>query len=144
MDHFDAETRSAIMRRVRSMDTSPELRVRHALHRLGYRYRLHHPSLPGRPDLVFPARHKVIFIHGCFWHGHPCKRGDRLPATNQDYWREKIDRNRKRDRRHQRQLRCDGWSVAIVWECQLKEFDRMTRRLCRFLGPPGSASSTED
>lgn len=98
VDKFSEKKRSYIMSRVRNKDTSPEKIVRTTVHRLGYRFRLHRNDLPGKPDLVFPSRHKVIFVHGCFWHGHQCKRGNRLPKTNQTYWFNKINRNIERDK----------------------------------------------
>ena len=106
------------MASVRSKNTKPEMRVRRAVHRMGYRYRLHRKDLPGKPDLVFPSRRVALFVHGCFWHGHPCKRGDRIPATNVDYWREKIARNRYRDEINQQTLVDIGWLPVVVWECQ--------------------------
>ncbi|MEM9296112.1 MAG: very short patch repair endonuclease [Planctomycetota bacterium] len=142
-DVFDPPTRAAVMRAVARRDTTPELIVRRALHRMGYRYRLDAADLPGRPDLVFPARRKVVFVHGCFWHAHHCPRGARIPASRTDYWRAKIDRNRRRDARVAKQLRRMGWSVAVVWECALapRRRDAAIARLCRFLGPPGLAGA---
>ena len=133
------ELRSRIMRAVKDRDTKPELFVRSQLHRAGYRFRLHRKTLPGRPDLTFPGRRKVIFVHGCFWHGHDCKRGARSPKNNAEYWRAKIDRNRARDERNREALSDDGWKVAIVWECELGDF-RWLKRLKRFLGHRGSDS----
>jgi DNA mismatch endonuclease (patch repair protein) len=121
------------MRQVRSQHTKPELLVRSVAHRLGYRFRLYRRDLPGAPDLVFPARAKVVFVHGCFWHGHTCRRGARPPQTNAEYWREKIARNKQRDRRHQRELRCLGWSVLVLWECQLRDQHKLMAKLSRFL-----------
>ncbi|MDD5325821.1 MAG: DNA mismatch endonuclease Vsr [Polaromonas sp.] len=107
--------------------------VRSLVHRLGYRFRLHRRSLPGCPDLVFVARKKVIFVHGCFWHGHAgCKDG-RLPKSNLDYWTNKIGRNQRRDSRAVRRLRADGWGVMTIWECQTSNLDAMAARLRRFL-----------
>ena len=125
--------RSDIMRAVKGKDTKPELLVRRLLHSLGYRYRLHGKNLPGKPDIVFPGRKKVIFVHGCFWHGHKCKRGNRTPKTNVDYWVKKISNNKKRDSQHKRQLRNAGWDVLELWECQLKDKERLTRKLKSFL-----------
>lgn len=125
--------RSAIMRSVPAKDTSPELRLRKSLHGLGYRYRLHRRDLPGKPDIVFPSRRKVIFVHGCFWHGHDCKRGARVPKTNTDYWTGKISRNRERDREHCRKLNELGWSNMIVWECELRESPQLMDRIVQFL-----------
>ncbi len=133
MDCYSQDKRSAVMRRVRSSNTTPELRIRCLLHSHGYRYRLHAKDLPGSPDLVFPARRKIIFIHGCFWHGHACRRGDRTPKTNRTYWLAKIEQNQRRDQRVQRHLRRLGWSVAVVWECQTRDIDRLLARLVRFL-----------
>jgi DNA mismatch endonuclease (patch repair protein) len=107
------------MRSVKSTDTKPEMAVRRFVYHLGYRYRLHQKSLPGKPDLVFPRLRKIIFVHGCFWHGHTCARGSRIPKSNRDYWVAKIARNRERDRLSQKLLRTQGWEVYIAWECQL-------------------------
>lgn len=109
--------------------------VRRLLHAMGYRYRLHRRDLPGAPDIVFPGRRKVIFVHGCFWHGHNCARGARIPATNVDYWRSKIGRNVARDAGNIAELQQAGWSVLIVWECQLKvgQRDELNSRLKEFL-----------
>lgn len=127
--------RSRIMRAVRSTDTRPELLVRRLLHRLGYRYRLHFPALPGKPDIVFTRRRKVIFVHGCFWHGHDCPRGRREPKRNAIYWRTKIEGNVRRFERQKNQLHQEGWAVMTLWECELKEIDRCTDLLLRYLGP---------
>lgn len=133
-----SELRSRIMRAVKGQDTRPELAVRRMVHGLGYRYRLHRKDLPGKPDLAFPGRRKVIFVHGCFWHGHECARGARQPKSNVDYWRRKIGRNAARDREAQRSLRAEGWRTLVVWECELKKADRVARRVRRFLGEPGA------
>lgn len=124
------------MRAVKSKDTAPEMIVRRLVHGLGYRYRLHRKELPGKPDLVFPGRQKVIFVNGCFWHGHDCKRGDRHPKENAVYWRAKVARNMERDRASVTALRDDGWDVLTVWECQTKAGDRevLARTLRTFLG----------
>ncbi len=123
------------MRAVKSKDTAPEMIVRRLTHGLGYRYRLHQKNLPGKPDLVFPARHKVVFVHGCFWHGHDCKRGARAPKANADYWVPKIARNITRDSAHITTLRDAGWGVLVVWECETKVGDReqLATRLRSFL-----------
>jgi DNA mismatch endonuclease (patch repair protein) len=114
--------RSENMRRVRSRDTLPELTVRHALRRLGHvGYRLHRSDLPGHPDVVFIGMKKAIFVHGCFWHGHDCTEGTRVPKTNVDYWLQKIQRNRERDRLNESLLTSDGWSVLTLWECELRD-----------------------
>ncbi|WP_345796505.1 very short patch repair endonuclease [Castellaniella sp. MT123] len=109
------------MSRIRSKDTKPEVEVRSTLHRMGYRYVLHKRGLPGTPDLVFPARRKVLFVHGCYWHGHTCKYGKAQSKSNVEFWHKKMDANRRRDRRNARKLRAAGWSVATVWECQVKQ-----------------------
>lgn len=136
VDRLTPERRSWLMSRVRSADTRPEMAVRSALHAIGYRYRLHVKTLPGRPDMVFPARRKVILIHGCFWHGHNCRMGNAVSKTNVAFWEEKLRRNVQRDRRNASALRRLGWSVAIVWECQIKHGDQWLRRIVRFLDPP--------
>ncbi|WP_425909754.1 very short patch repair endonuclease [Nitrobacter sp. TKz-YC02] len=125
--------RSAAMRAVRSRDTAPELFVRRMVHRLGYRFRLHRKDLPGNPDIVFPSRRKVIFVHGCFWHGHNCKRGAREPKANADYWRAKIGRNRLRDSASVKALRAAGWTPLVVWECELRVPDKLKAKITRFL-----------
>lgn len=119
-DSLSPEARSALMARIRGQDTTPELTVRRLLHAMGYRFRLHRRDLAGRPDIVLPARRKVIFVHGCFWHGHAGCRLSRMPASRTDYWGPKLIRNRRRDVRNAAALRRDGWSVAIVWECQTR------------------------
>jgi DNA mismatch endonuclease, patch repair protein len=121
------------MRAVKSRDTAPEMTVRSLVHKLGYRFRLHRRDLAGTPDLVFPRLRKVIFVHGCFWHGHDCARGSRVPLTNRDYWRTKILRNTARDSEHLAALRGAGWQPAVVWECELRDLARLRRRLARFL-----------
>jgi DNA mismatch endonuclease, patch repair protein len=123
------------MGRVRSENTKPELIVRKLAHGLGYRFRLHRKDLPGKPDLVFAGRRKVIFVHGCFWHQHSCKRGARKPATRQEYWLAKLQRNVTRDKRVVRQLRRAGWGVMVIWECQTRPggLDRLASRITRFL-----------
>lgn len=134
-DRFTPEKRTAIMRSIRGKDTKPEHIVRRLIHGLGYRYRLHARDLPGSPDLVFRSRRKVIFVHGCFWHRHRCRRGQSIPATRKRFWSEKLESNRKRDERQRRELRRLGWSVLTVWECQTspKKLERLTRTICRFL-----------
>ena len=127
------EVRSRTMRAVKGKDTQPELTVRQLLHRAGYRYRLHVKDLPGKPDLVFPSRRKVIFVHGCWWHGHDCDRGARPAKTNVDYWSAKIARNIARDAKHLCALHDAGWRELTVWECELKSRNLLTR-LKRFLG----------
>jgi DNA mismatch endonuclease, patch repair protein len=132
MDVYGSETRSRVMRSVKSEDTKPEMKVRRLLHRAGYRYRLHDKSLPGKPDLVFPSRRAVIFIHGCFWHQHPgCKNAER-PASNLDYWNQKLDRNIERDALRLSALKSAGWHCLVLWECEVSQPD-LLERLARFL-----------
>ena len=120
---------------VRSTDTGPEMVVRRLVHSLGYRYRLHRKDLPGSPDLTFPSRRKVLFVHGCFWHQHTCKRGARIPSTSREYWVRKLGRNVARDKRVRRELKKLGWSSLVVWECQTKPrtIARLSARIERFL-----------
>lgn len=126
--------RSAIMRAVKSTNTTPEKAVRSLAHRLGYRFRLHRKDLPGTPDLVFPSVRKAIFVNGCFWHGHDCKRGARAPKTNAAYWLQKIARNRRRDEEARQALAALGWSVLTVWECEISDGEALAARLRSFLG----------
>ena len=126
------------MSRVRSRDTAPELAVRRALHAAGYRYRLHRKDLPGRPDIVLPKYATAVQVHGCFWHGHHCRRGNRLPSTNADYWRKKIQGNRDRDRAASHALEEAGWRVIAIWEC---EIDAATTRLLAALDSERSRRS---
>ncbi len=119
-DVFTPQQRSSVMRAVKGNDTVPEMMVRRAVHAMGARFRLHRRDLPGAPDLVL-ARHRiVIFVHGCFWHGHDCARGARAPQHNAAYWRDKIARNRARDTRNVGALEAAGWRVIVVWECDLR------------------------
>lgn len=119
-DVFSPEKRSAVMRRVKGRDTSPELHVRRLLRAAGVGYRLGGCGLPGRPDMVMKGRRLAVFVHGCFWHGHDCPRGSRKPKANADYWAAKIDRNRVRDGASVTALTEAGWRVEVVWECELK------------------------
>lgn len=134
IDRVSEERRSYIMSRVGSKDTAPEMTIRRLLHRLGYRYRLHAAGLPGRPDLCFSARRKVIFVHGCFWHGHDCRYGH-LPKTRVEYWHEKIETNRRRDLDRILKLADDGWSSLVVWQCETRDTEHLTAKLVGFLGP---------
>ncbi len=133
LDPFTREERAAIMRAVKAKDTTPEIIVRSAAHALGFRFRLGGRGLPGRPDLVFVARRKVIFVHGCFWHGHACKRGARAPKANAAYWRAKIARNRTRDAVVLSALAELGWDALVIWECETRDQDRLRARLNRAL-----------
>ena len=133
MDRLTREHRSWLMSRIGSKDTTPEIRVRSLLHGLGYRYRLHYKRLPGKPDVAFPARKKVIFVHGCFWHGHKnCSKG-RLPKSNLPVWEAKIRRNRERDNETMKALRRLGWKPLTIWQCELKNNDRLLKKVGRFL-----------
>ena len=125
--------RSANMRAIRSKDMQPELKVRSLAHRLGYRFRLHGKDLPGKPDLVFPSRRKVIFVHGCFWHSHDCKAAH-VPKSNQAYWLPKLERNKTRDEKNIEALRAAGWNALVIWECETCDERGVTKRLRKFLG----------
>ena len=133
LDTFTSEERSRIMALVHSKDTTPEIRVRSLLHRMGYRFRLHVERLPGHPDIVLPRYSTVIFVHGCFWHRHShCKRAS-TPASNRAYWLPKFERTTQRDRANRRALQRLGWRVLIIWECQIDRIDTLSRRLARTL-----------
>lgn len=120
------------MKSVGVTDTGPEMIVRRMLHRMGYRYRLHDRRFPGRPDLVFPKRHKAIFVHGCFWHGHGCTKG-RLPKSRLDYWLPKIEANRARDARNLFDMNALGWAVLVVWQCETRDASGLRETLAGFL-----------
>ena len=132
MDTRTPAKRSEIMSAVRTKNTGPELLVRKLLSKQGYRYRLHRKDLPGRPDIVFPGRQKAILVHGCFWHGHRCKKG-RLPKSHLRYWRRKISDNKKRDDRNISKLKQYGWNVLIIWQCQLKDIVAIETKIRRFI-----------
>jgi DNA mismatch endonuclease (patch repair protein) len=135
VDTLTPSERSARMSRVRNKDTKPELAVRRLVFSMGYRFRLYSKQLPGRPDLVFPGMKKVIFVHGCFWHRHPAKTCAlaRLPKSRLDFWLPKLEANRRRDVVQQRKIRRMGWSVMVVWECQLRKTAVLEQRLSKFL-----------
>jgi DNA mismatch endonuclease (patch repair protein) len=135
VDTLSPEARSERMSRIRGKHTVPELVVRRLLHGLGYRFRLHRKGLPGSPDLVFPGRKKVVFVHGCYWHGHECKWG-RLPKSNIEFWQDKVARNQARDARNLTDLAAAGWSAFVVWQCQTKDPPALAKVLKRFLGKP--------
>jgi DNA mismatch endonuclease (patch repair protein) len=139
MDVFDTEKRSTVMRAVKSRDTAPELKVRRAAHALGLRFRLGRSDLPGKPDLVFPSRRIALFVHGCFWHGHDCARGARMPHTNRTYWQAKIARNMERDAASLASLRKLDWKPAVIWECETKDAARLARLITRRVGKPAQA-----
>lgn len=129
-----AAVRRRTMQAVRSNDTEPERAVRRLVCQLGYRYRLHRKDLPGKPDLAFIGRRKVVFVHGCFWHGHDCTRGAREPKENRAYWVEKIARNKTRDQAHLATLAALDWQILVIWECELKQLGKVCDRLAAFLG----------
>jgi DNA mismatch endonuclease, patch repair protein len=131
-DNLTAPQRRRNMRAVRTKNTAPELLVRSLLHRLGYRFRLHREDLAGTPDIVFSSRKRVIFVHGCFWHGHSCKRG-RPSASNKKFWQRKIAGNKSRDTRVKRKLFTQGWKALTIWECETKDLDRLKGKLNVFL-----------
>ena len=132
-DVLSAEARSGLMSRIRGKNTKLELTVRRLVWAAGFRYRLHRRDLPGCPDMVFPGQRKAVFIHGCFWHGHDCTDGIRKPKTNQDYWIPKIARNQQRDTENIANLRSAGWDVIVVWECEMNDKARLTKKLQQFL-----------
>lgn len=121
------------MRAIRGKDTKPEMKVRRLVHRLGYRFRLHKADLPGKPDLAFPARRKVVFVHGCFWHSHACKSG-LIPNSNRGFWLPKLRQNKTRDASNIDSLIQQGWSVLVIWECELKDARALCIKVKRFLG----------
>ena len=125
--------RSANMRAIRSTGMKPELRVRSLAHSLGYRFRLHRTDLPGKPDLAFGPRRKVIFVHGCFWHSHNCKTAH-VPKSNREYWGPKLDRNRIRDQKNIEALKANGWGALVIWECETHDETVLKKRLKAFLG----------
>lgn len=133
MDKLSAERRSGNMRQILAENTSPELCFRRLLHRAGYRFRLHRKDLPGKPDLVFPSRKAIIFVHGCFWHQHRTCCDGHTPKSRTEYWIPKLNRNIERDKRVRRELRALGWRVLVVWECELKSPERVLRRADKFL-----------
>ncbi|MBO9546137.1 DNA mismatch endonuclease Vsr [Caulobacter sp.] len=141
-DVYDQAKRSAVMARVKSKDTTPEKTLRRILTGLGARYRLHRKDLPGNPDLVMPGRKLAVFVHGCFWHGHDCARGSRVPKTNRDYWLAKVARNVARDERSQAALEAAGWRVEVVWECAMKDETALTERLKTVLDQAASVTAS--
>lgn len=138
-DRLTPDERSRLMSLVRGRDTTPERAVRKLATSLGYRYRLQGKKMPGRPDLVFPSLKKVVFVHGCFWHRHNCRRGRSMPATRVKFWTEKFTRNVERDKQVRRKLRRDGWKSLVIWECRLtpRTLESSAARLKRFLSDDG-------
>ena len=132
MDTLTPEKRSALMAKVKGRDTGPERVVRRLVWSLGHRYRLNRADLPGKPDLVFASKKKVIFIHGCFWHRHSCRRGVSFPSTRVEFWLEKFARTKTRDASVLAELEGLGWSVLVVWECELADREALTRKLTEF------------
>lgn len=131
-DIVDPETRSRMMSGIRGKNTKPEILVRSLLHRRGFRFRINVRDLPGKPDVVLPKYHAVIFINGCFWHGHDCSLF-RMPGTREDFWKKKIDGNRTHDRKTLEALAGSGWRTGIVWECALRGKDRDPEKVVTLL-----------
>lgn len=137
-DVHTPKQRSRNMAAIKGKNTKPEMLVRRMLHRAGYRYSLHSKKLPGKPDLVFTSRRKVVLVHGCFWHVHSCRWGSATPKTRAAFWDQKRAANADRDGRHRRALKRLGWSVLVVWECEGRNPARLFRRLQAFLDRAGS------
>ena len=133
-DILTPSQRSELMSRIRGVDTRPELLVRRRLHALGYRFRVHARGLPGRPDLVFTRRRAVVFVHGCFWHRHGCRR-TYVPKSRRQFWQDKFAQNQARDERNRTLLLRDGWRVFVAWECEIDSDEMLLPRLVAFLGP---------
>ena len=136
MDKLDPARRSANMRKIRSKDMAPEMAVRRLVHGLGFRFRLHRPDLPGRPDIVMPRHRKIVFVHGCFWHLHEGCREGRIPASRREYWEPKLNRNSARDTKHLAELEAAGWKCLVVWECETKDPSTLRGKLRQFLKIP--------
>lgn len=134
MDIIDKQARSRLMGRIRGKDTKPEMVVRRIAHRLGFRFRLHRSDLPGSPDLVFPGRRKVVFVHGCYWHRHPGCRLAYQPKSNVEFWTEKFAANVARDQKALQELRNQGWDTLVIWECDAKDSGLVASRLSTYLG----------
>ena len=132
LDPLSKEARSERMSRIRSGDTKPEIAVRRLAHGMGFRYRLHAKELPGHPDLSFRPKEKVIFVHGCYWHQHGCGKYT-MPKSRKDYWLPKLRRNVERNRENIDQLESNGWSVLVIWECELKEWEQLSEKIRKFL-----------
>ncbi len=132
-DVLTPEQRRRNMAAIKGKNTKPEMVVRQLAHSLGYRYRLHRKDLPGKPDLVFPSRHKIIEVYGCYWHMHDCPYGRVVPKTNAEFWQTKRLSNAMRDIRNSEELAKQGWRVLIIWECEVKEADKLRERITQFL-----------
>lgn len=137
-DTLSPAERSKRMSLVRARDTGPEREVRKVLTELGYRYRLQYGKLPGRPDIAFPGRRKALWVHGCFWHRHPGCKLARLPKSRREFWTTKLEGNRERDQRVQAEVKAMGWRISVVWECELRNRERLSKRLREFLDDDSS------
>lgn len=135
--------RSWVMSRIHAEGTVPEMVVRRLVHSMGYGYRLHDRGLPGKPDLVFRGRRKVIWVHGCFWHGHDCARGARTPKTNTTYWEEKIRRNQARDELAAIRIFARGWNYLVIWECETRDLAKLAQRIQAFLEHQANGVTTK-
>lgn len=133
MDVLTAEQRKRCMASISGKNTKPELVVRKLIYSLGYRYRLHYSNLPGKPDLIFPGKRKVIFIHGCFWHRHDCKKGKSLPSNNSEFWQKKLADNQARDNKNISDLKKLGWNALVLWECRIGDLKLLTDDLLSYL-----------
>jgi len=133
MDRFTKNKRSEIMATISSKNTNPEILVRKILHNLGYRFRLHKDNMPGKPDIVLPKYKTVIFVHGCFWHGHYCQKGKNLPKTNREFWDKKLSGNKKRDCQVKIELENSGWKVITIWDCQIKNLKKLVGKILKSL-----------
>ena len=134
-DIISKDARSRLMSRIGPKDSKPEMRVRRVAHNLGYRFRLHRRDLPGTPDLVFPSRRCIIFVHGCFWHRHgECRDGASMPKTRPEFWRQKLEGKVERDERKLVKLRELGWQCLVIWECETRDPEALAGRLGKFLG----------
>lgn len=143
VDRVSPAIRSRIMASVPGKSTKPEILVRSIAHSMGYRFRLHRRDLPGKPDIVFPGRKSLVFVNGCFWHGHECKR-EKMPKSNKPFWDDKIKNNRLRDERVLSELKTLGWKVLTIWECETKDPEIVKRKLSEFLGTPNRPDRNTD
>lgn len=137
VDVYDSATRRRVMQAIKASDTKPEIIIRRIVRLLGFPgYRLHRKDIPGKPDIAFIGRRLAIFVHGCFWHGHSCPRGRRVPKTNIAYWSQKIEGNKARDKAHRKELSQLGWHSLIIWECELRDPEAVKQKLLNFLSNP--------